>query len=64
MLVLSRKVNEKVIIGNGITLTVVQVDGNRVKLGIDAPRAVSILREELLLEQDQSLVGAEVVAGR
>jgi carbon storage regulator len=47
MLVLSRKNGEKVMIGNGITVTVVEVIGNRVRLGISAPDNVRILRGEL-----------------
>jgi carbon storage regulator len=47
MLVLSRKVGEKVVIGNCITVTVVGVIGNKVRLGISAPEDVSILRSEL-----------------
>ncbi len=48
MLVLCRKLNEKIVIGGGITLTVLKVDGNRVKIGIEAPESVNILRGELL----------------
>ncbi|MBC7238481.1 MAG: carbon storage regulator [Chloroflexi bacterium] len=48
MLVLSRKLNEKIILANGITLTVLAVKGKNVRIGIDAPRDVVILREELL----------------
>jgi carbon storage regulator len=47
MLVLSRKPGEKVVIGNGITLTVVEVQGNRVRLAFNAPDQVPILRAEL-----------------
>lgn len=47
MLVLSRKPGEKVIIGNGVTVTVLGVLGNRVRVGIDAPAQVRILRGEL-----------------
>jgi carbon storage regulator len=47
MLVLSRKLGEKVIIGDNITLTVVEIEGNRVRFGIDAPSDVRILRAEL-----------------
>jgi carbon storage regulator len=47
MLVLSRKQGEKVQIGTDITLTVLEVKGNRVRLGIGAPPDVSILRAEL-----------------
>jgi carbon storage regulator len=48
MLVLCRKLNEKIVIDGGITLTVLKVDGNRVKIGIEAPESVNILRGELL----------------
>jgi carbon storage regulator CsrA len=47
MLVLTRKLGEKVVIGNGITITVVEVQGNRVRVGIEAPDDVRILRAEL-----------------
>ena len=53
MLVLSRKPGEKVVIGNSITLTVVEVTGNRVRVGIDAPDQVRILRAELACWQDE-----------
>lgn len=47
MLVLSRKAREQVIIGDNICVTVVAVRGNRVRIGIDAPGEVSIVREDL-----------------
>jgi len=47
MLVLSRKPGENVLIGNGITMTVVGVIGNRVKIAFDAPAEIRILRTEL-----------------
>ena len=47
MLVLSRKLGEKVHIGSGITITVVEVKGNKIRLGIDAPDHVPIFRAEL-----------------
>jgi carbon storage regulator len=47
MLVLSRKVGEKVFVGNDIVVTVVEIRGNQVKLGIQAPEDVRILRGEL-----------------
>ena len=47
MLVLSRKAGQEVMIGDDIKLTVVRVDGNRVRIGISAPRDVRILRGEL-----------------
>jgi carbon storage regulator CsrA len=55
MLVLSRKPGEKVVIGNGITLTVVEVRGNRVRLAFDTPDQVRILRGELACWQDDPL---------
>jgi carbon storage regulator len=48
MLVLSRKLGEKIYIGENICLTVVDIDRGKVRLGIDAPRDVPIFREELL----------------
>jgi carbon storage regulator CsrA len=47
MLVLSRKIGEKIIIDGRITLQVVAISGNKVRLGIVAPPDVEILREEL-----------------
>lgn len=48
MLVLSRKVGAKILIADNIVLTVVKIDGDRVSLGIDAPREVPIMRSELI----------------
>ena len=53
MLVLSRKPGEKVVIGNGITVTVVAVAGNKVRVGIEAPDRVRILRGELACRQGE-----------
>jgi carbon storage regulator len=47
MLVLSRKPGEKIHVGSGITITVVRIQGNRVRLGIDAPADVPLVRAEL-----------------
>jgi carbon storage regulator len=47
MLVLSRKPGEKLQIGNGITITVLEVRGRVLKLGVEAPNNVRILRGEL-----------------
>jgi carbon storage regulator len=54
MLALSRKRGEKVVIGNGITLTVVEVRGDRVRLAFDAPDQIRILRAELACQQGES----------
>jgi carbon storage regulator len=47
MLVLSRKVGERVVIGEGVVLTVLEVDRRRIRLGIEAPANVAIWRKEL-----------------
>ena len=48
MLVLSRKTNESIVIDGGIRISVIAVYGSRVRLGIEAPDSVRILRSELL----------------
>jgi len=50
MLALSRKVNESIVIGNDIEITVLEVKGDQVKLGINAPKAVPIYRKEIYLQ--------------
>ncbi|MFK7822252.1 MAG: carbon storage regulator CsrA [Planctomycetaceae bacterium] len=47
MLVLSRKKDEKILIGDSITLMVIEIRGDKVRLGIDAPRDVTVHREEV-----------------
>ena len=47
MLVLTRRLGESITIGENIRLVVVDIDGNQVKLGIEAPRNIEIYREEL-----------------
>jgi carbon storage regulator len=48
MLVLSRKLGEKIYIGDNICITVVDIDRGKIRLGIEAPRDVPIFRQELL----------------
>jgi carbon storage regulator len=50
MLVLTRKRNESIIIGDDVKVTIVEVKGDQVKLGITAPKQVSVHREEIYLE--------------
>jgi carbon storage regulator len=47
MLVLSRKIGEKIMIGENIVLTVVKIDRNQIRLGIEAPIDVAVMREEI-----------------
>ena len=47
MLILTRKVGESVLIGDDISITVLSVRGNQVKLGVQAPKEVSVHREEI-----------------
>jgi carbon storage regulator len=54
MLVLTRKVNESIAIGDSIVLTVLAIEGEKVKIGISAPREMVILRQEVFQAiQDQ-----------
>jgi carbon storage regulator len=48
MLVLSRKVGERIQLGDNITVTLVKISGNIVRLGIEAPREMTVVREELV----------------
>lgn len=56
MLVLSRKINERILIGEHIRITLVATRGNQVRIGIEAPDDVPIFREELLRPADGSTV--------
>ncbi len=47
MLILTRRVDERIFIGDDITLCVLDIEGNRVRLGLEAPKEIAILREEI-----------------
>ena len=47
MLVLSRKLNEKIVIDGGVIITVVKIDRNQIRIGIEAPNHVQVFREEI-----------------
>jgi carbon storage regulator len=61
MLVLSRKKNEQIIVGDSIVITVVEVRGDRVRLGIEAPQEIPIHRNEVLesIKAQQAAENAE-----
>jgi carbon storage regulator len=63
MLVLSRKLNEKIVIDGGIVVTVVKIDRNQIRLGIEAPSHVRVFREEIAAATRPAAVGRAVAAG-
>ena len=72
MLVLSRKSGERILIGDNVAVTIVRIGPNTVRLGIDAPRDMNIVREELCVDvakkveatQKQELAAARPTAPR
>lgn len=60
MLVLSRKESERIMLGDSIVLTIVRVSGDRVRLGIEAPADMLILRTELDTEAKTTAASAKV----
>jgi carbon storage regulator len=63
MLVLTRKLGEKILIGNDITITVVDLGKSRVKLGVAAPAGHRILRSELVPNAEPSGTGKQAGTG-
>jgi carbon storage regulator len=47
MLILSRKVNEKVVIGDNISVSIIEIRGDQVRIGIDAPKVIKVFRQEV-----------------
>ncbi len=64
MLVLSRKLNEKIVIDGGIVVTVVKIDRNQIRLGIEAPSHVRVFREEIAGISTSAVVGPSRRSGR
>ncbi|MFT4144597.1 MAG: carbon storage regulator CsrA [Mobilitalea sp.] len=54
MLALSRKVNESIIVGADVEITILEVKGDQVKIGINAPKSVPIYRKEIYLQIKES----------
>lgn len=64
MLVLSRKLGEKIVIGDNIVVTVVKIDRNQIRLGIEAPHEVPVYREEISPNRVNKPVGDEAALSR
>lgn len=62
MLVLSRKLGEKIVIGDNIVITVVKIDRNQIRIGIEAPSDISVYREEIAPQRLAQTERTEVVA--
>lgn len=63
MLVLTRRPGESIVIGNDIVITVVEIKGGQVRIGINAPREVQVHREEIYEQVRQANVDAVAKAG-
>lgn len=63
MLVLSRKQGQQIVVGSSIVVTVVRVSGDKVRIGIEAPEAMRVLRGELQPHDDLSNATVSTAAG-
>ncbi len=50
MLALSRKINESIVIGQDVEITILEIKGDQVKIGINAPKSVPIFRKEIFVQ--------------
>ncbi len=65
MLVLTRRVDESIVINDNIVVTVLGIEGDKVKIGIAAPRDVPVLRQELWVAiSEQSRIAENLAAGK
>ena len=62
MLVIRRRAGEAVLIGEGVEITVIDLTASRVRLGIQAPAEVCILRKEIRLAAEQNVAAADAVS--
>jgi carbon storage regulator len=62
MLILSRKIDQAITIGENIEISITKIEGDSVKIGISAPRSIAILRKEILEEMQSSNKAAAAAA--
>jgi carbon storage regulator len=64
MLILSRKVNEKIMIGEDISISIIDIQGDHIRLGVDAPKTVKVFRQEVfeaIKSQNKAAVASKPV---
>lgn len=62
MLVITRKTDESIIIGDDIEITVLDISRDRVKLGIDAPKSVKIVRNEIYMTEEINKQASDMIS--